>query len=64
MAETSGGSHELLPHLDDGDEGGTAQRVLGILLILLPKIIGNFFFLSKKIVVNKRRSVLEILVKT
>jgi hypothetical protein len=35
MAETSGGSHELLPHLDDGDEGGAAQRVLGILLILL-----------------------------
>ncbi len=36
MGETSGGSHELLPHLDDGDEGGAAQRVLGILLILLP----------------------------
>jgi hypothetical protein len=35
MAETSGGSHELLPHLDDGDEGGAAQRVLRILLILL-----------------------------
>jgi hypothetical protein len=48
MAETSGGSHELLPHLDDGDEGGAAQRVLGILLILLPKIIGNFYYRQEK----------------
>jgi hypothetical protein len=53
MAETSGGSHKLLPHLDDGDEGGAAQRVLRILLILLPKIIGNFF-LGLKIIVKKR----------
>ncbi len=47
MAETSGGSHELFPHLDDGDEGGAAQRVLGILLILLPKITSNFFLVKK-----------------
>ncbi len=56
MAETSGGSHELLPHLDDGDEGGAAQCVLGILLILLPN--HQLFFFQLKIIVKKRRFVL------
>jgi hypothetical protein len=46
ITETSGGSHELLPHLDDGDEGGAAQCVLRILLILLPN--HQLFFLGLK----------------
>ncbi len=53
MAETSGGSHELLPHLDDGDEGGAAQRVLGILLILLPNHQQVFYRQEKTICAQK-----------